>query len=78
MAQLIGNPSAGIGGIMLGLGLKGVGQVVFLFGWEDPNTITDASVTSAAVGSLWSRLDAPSSVTALYVKTSLPNTWTAK
>lgn len=36
MAQLIGNPSAGIGGIMLGLGLKGVGQVVFLFGSGDP------------------------------------------
>jgi hypothetical protein len=78
MAQLVGNPSAGIGGHMLGLGLNGVGQVVHLFGSGDPNTVTDASVTNAAVGSLWSRLDAPSAVTALYVKTAMPNVWTAK
>jgi hypothetical protein len=78
MAQIIGNPTAGIGGFMPGLGVNGVGQVVHPFGSGDPNTITDESVTSAAVGSLWSRLDAPSTTTALYVKTGLPNTWTGK
>jgi hypothetical protein len=78
MAQIVGNPSAGIGGHMLGLGLNGVGQLLHLFGSGDPNTITDPSVLSAAVGSLWSRLDAPSTTTGLYVKTGLPNTWTNK
>ena len=82
MSQIIGNAEAGIGGIMLGLGLAGVGQIVHLFGAGDPNTITDASVVGACVGSLWSRLDAPDSTHALYVKTAIvagaPGTWTAK
>lgn len=78
MSQIIGNTSAGIGGIQLGLGLNGVGQLVHLFGSGDPNANTDPSVASAAVGSLWSRLDAPDSTHALYVKTALPNTWTGK
>jgi len=74
MPQIVGNPSAGISGHMLGLGLNGVGQVVHLFGAGDPNTITDASVTSAAPGSLWSRLDAPSAAAALYIKLA-SGTW---
>lgn len=78
MSQVVGNPSAGIGGIQLGLGIGGVGQVVHLFGCGDPNSVTDPSVASAAVGSLWSRLDGPDSTHCLYVKTALPNTWTNK
>lgn len=78
MSQIVGNPSAGIGGLMLGLGLNGVGQVVYLFAAGDPNANTDPSVASAAVGSLYSRLDGPDSTHCLYVKTALPNTWTAK
>jgi hypothetical protein len=78
MPQIVGNPSAGIGGIQLGLGLGGVGQLVHLFAVGDPNVLTDASILSAAVGSLFSRLDGPDSTHVLYVKTSLPNTWTAK
>src|SRR5713226_5608443 len=38
-------PAVGIGGLQLGLGLNGVGQLVHLFGSGDPNTITDDSVT---------------------------------
>jgi hypothetical protein len=82
MSQIVGNPSAGIGGHMLGLGLNGVGQVVHLFGSGDPNANTDASVASAAVGSLFSRLDGPSTTTCLYVKTAYvagaAGTWTGK
>lgn len=82
MAQIIGNPSAGISGHMLGLGLNGIGQLVHLAGSGDPNANTDPSVASAAVGSLWSRMDAPDSTHALYVKTlfasGAPGTWTAK
>lgn len=77
MSQIIGNPAAGIGGIFLGAGIGG--PVVHLIGSGDPNTLTDGSVTGAAVGSLWSRLDAPDSTHALYVKTAAAgNTWTAK
>jgi hypothetical protein len=75
--QIVGNPSAGIGGQMLGLGPGGVGQLVHLFGSGDPNSATDPSVLTACVGSLWSRLDGSTS-TSLYVKTALPNTWTTK
>jgi hypothetical protein len=79
MSQVVGNPSAGIGGIQLGLGLNGVGQLVYLFAAGDPNTLTDPSILRAAVGSLFSRLDAPDSTHALYVRTAFPaNTWTAK
>jgi len=83
VAQNIGNPARGTSGHMLGQGLNGVGQLCHLFGPGDPNTIADGNdsnpgVVSACVGSLYSRLDAPSNVTALYVKTSLPNVWTAK
>jgi hypothetical protein len=78
MAQIIGNPSAGISGHMLGLGLNGVGQLVHLAGSGDPNANTDPSVASAAVGSLWSRLDGATSTSCLYVKTAMPNVWTAK
>jgi len=77
VSQIVGNAAAGIGGLMLGLGPGGVGQVVHLFGVGDPNANTDPSVLSACVGSLWSRLDGSTS-TSLYVKTALPNTWTAK
>lgn len=82
MSQLIGNPSRGTGGHMLGLGPGGVGQVLHLFGTGDPNLISDSSdvnpgVNSAAIGSLYSRLDG-STTTSLYVKTALPNTWTGK
>ena len=77
MSQIIGNPSAGIGGIQLGLG-AGSAPLMHLFGQGDPNGITDASVTSAAVGSLFSRSDGPDSTHCLYVKTAAPNTWTAK
>lgn len=78
MPQIVGNVSAGIGGHMLGLGANGQGQLVHLLGTGDPNSLTDASITSAAIGSLYSRLDGPDSTHCLYVKTGLPNTWTAK
>lgn len=79
MSQITGNPNAGIGGLQLGIGAGGVGQVVILFGPGDPNANTDPSVLSAAVGSLWLRMDGPSSVTCLYVRTSVAgNVWTAK
>lgn len=77
MAQITGNVAAGIGGMMLGLGANAVGQLVHLWGVNDPNTLTDNSIISAATGSLFSRLDGSTS-TSLYVKTALPNTWTAK
>ena len=76
------NNSAGITAAFqdyyIGVGSNGVGQVVILFGSGDPNSVTDASLNGAAVGSLWSRLDGPDSTRCLYVKTALPNTWTAK
>jgi len=76
--HVVGNPSAGIGGVHLGLGLGQKGAVVILFGAGDPNAITDASVLNAAVGSLWLRLDGGTSTT-LYVRTAFPaNTWTPK
>jgi hypothetical protein len=76
MSQLVGNPSAGIGGVQLGLGLDGSGQVVILFGTGAPSAQTDPSVTSAAVGSLYLRLDGGAGTT-LYVRETA-STWTAK
>ena len=75
MAQLIGNPSNGTGGQMLGLGANGMGQLVHLFGPGDPADSQDASVLSAAVGSIYSRLDGGAS-TSFYVRE--PNGWAAK
>jgi hypothetical protein len=76
MSQITGNPSANIGGLSLGAGVSG--PLVHLWGYGDPNANTDASITSAALGSLYSRLDGVSATTFLYVKTALPNTWTGK
>ena len=62
-------------------------RVKILTGYGDPNlSATDSSagdLASSAVGSLFLRVDAPSAVTALYVKTSLGTSggsgvWTAK
>jgi len=75
MAQTIGNPAAGIGGMQLGMGASG--PLVHLWATGDPNTRTDTSLTSASVGSLFSRFNDAADTT-LYVKTALPNTWTAK
>ena len=81
MSQITGNASAGIGGIFLALGAGGIGQVVHLVGNGDPNTLTDQSIFTAAVGSLFSRLDGGTS-TSLYVKTAFvagaSGTWTGK
>jgi hypothetical protein len=82
MPQVIGNPSRGTGGLMLGLGINGVGQVLDLFGPGDPNSVNDAAdlnpgVNSAAIGSTFRRLDGSTNNT-LYVKTALPNVWTPK
>lgn len=53
--------------------------VIHAAGNGDPNSSTDSLITSAAVGSLYSRLDAPDSTHALYVKTAaLNNVWTNK
>ncbi len=76
MSQTIGNAALGIGGIQLGLGAGGVGQVVILFGTGAPSAQTDSSVTSAAIGSLYLRLDGGASTT-LYVRETAA-TWTAK
>lgn len=76
MSQVIGNPGNGTGGIQLGIGADRVGQVVILFGSGDPNGSTDASVGSAAVGSLYLRVDGGAGAT-LYVKESA-SAWTAK
>jgi hypothetical protein len=76
MPQIVGNPSAGITGIQIGLGADGVGQVVWLIGTGAPSGQTDPSVVNAAVGSLYTRLDGGSSTT-LYVKEGA-STWTAK
>jgi hypothetical protein len=78
VAQIVGNSSRGTTGIQLGLGPAGVGQMLVLMGQDDPNGINDASdlnpgVNSAAVGSLYLRAGV-----GLYVKSALPNTWTAK
>jgi len=75
MPQITGNPAAGIGGMQLATGLAG--PLVHLWASGDPNTLTDNSVISAAVGSLFSRLDGSTS-TSLYVKSAMPNTWTTK
>lgn len=78
MSHVTGNTGLGIGGEHLGLGIGGKGVVVILFGSGDPNNITDGSVTNAAVGSLFLRLDGSTNTT-LYVRTAFPaNTWTAK
>jgi hypothetical protein len=78
MPQVITPP---IAGIMLGIGPDGVGQIKILTGVGDPNNSeTDSSagdVATAAIGSLFLRMDGSTS-TSLYVKTALPNTWTAK
>jgi hypothetical protein len=85
--QVIGFASTAVGatgGHMLGEGPGGVGQVCILFGNGDPALFTrvagdiNPNCDGAAVGSLYLRLDAPDSTHALYVKTALPNTWTAK
>ena len=76
MAQITGNPAAGIGGMQLGIGANG--PLVHLWGNGDPNAISDGSVVSAALGSLFTRLDSPDSSHFLYVKTAAPNTWTGK
>jgi len=79
MPQLIGNPKHATTGFQLALGPSGVGQVLILTGTDDPNTIDDSAdvqnpgVNSAAIGSLYLRAG-----TGLYVKSALPNTWTAK
>jgi hypothetical protein len=75
MSQIVGNPANGTGGQMLGLGANGVGQVVIMFGPGSPATSTDASVESAAVGSLYLRLDGGAG-TCLYVRE--PNGWVGK
>jgi hypothetical protein len=76
MSQIIGS-TPGVGGIQLGLGAGGVGQLVILTGPGDPNLSSDATVVPAANGSLYLRVDGSTSTT-LYVKTALPNVWTAK
>ena len=76
MSQIVGNPSAGVSGIQIGLGANRVGQVVWLCGTGDPANQTDPSVVNAAVGSLYTRLDGGASTT-LYVREST-STWTAK
>lgn len=75
MPQVVGNPAAGIGGVQLGLGANGVGQIVILFGTGAPSSQTDASVVDAAVGSLYLRLDGGAATT-LYARE--PSGWTAK
>ena len=79
MSQIAGNPAAGIGGLALGIGTNG--PLVHLFGNGDPNTLTDNSIFTAAVGSLFSRLDGGTS-TSLYVKTAFAagasGVWTGK
>jgi hypothetical protein len=77
MPQVITPPLAGH---MLAINPNG-GQVKILTGSGDPNAAaTDSSagdIASAAVGSLFLRMDGSTSTT-LYVKTATPNTWTAK
>jgi hypothetical protein len=82
MSQIIGNPNRGTTGIMLDIPPSGVGQITILTGVGDPNLANDAAdstagVNSAGIGSLYLRQDG-STTTTLYVKTALPNTWTAK
>jgi hypothetical protein len=78
MPQTITPP---LGGIQLALGLNATGQVKILTGAGDPNAAsTDSSagdIANAATGSLFLRMDGSTSTT-LYVKTGLPNVWTAK
>ena len=82
MPQTIAPP---IAGMMLAINPAG-GQVKILVGSGDPNSAsTDSSaadLSSASVGSLFLRMDAPDSTHALYVKTTYsagaPGTWTAK
>jgi hypothetical protein len=72
-------------GIQLGLGIDGIGQLKILGGAGDPNdAATDSTagdLASAAVGSLFLRMDGSTS-TSLYVKTTFTQggigTWTAK
>jgi hypothetical protein len=69
-----------LSGIDLGFAVAGNTRVKILVAVGDPNVITDnasGDVASAAVGSLFLRTDGSTS-TSLYVKTALPNTWTAK
>lgn len=81
MPQTITPP---LGGHMLAINPNG-GQVKILTGSGDPNqTATDSSagdLSSAGVGSLYLRMDAPTSATTLYAKTSFSQggvgTWTA-
>ena len=80
MPQSVGTPP--ITGLQVALGANGSGQMLILTGAGDPNAISDLvgsrpGVNSAAVGSLFLRQDGSTS-TSLYVKTAMPNTWTAK
>jgi hypothetical protein len=76
MGHRIGNPNRGTFGFQLAPG------IFILGGPGDPNAIADgADVNSGCVaaspGSLFLRTDGGAATT-LYVKTALPNTWTAK
>ena len=80
MSQKIGNPNRNTTGHFLAT--ASAGPILILTGIGDPNTIADgndvnAGVVSAVTGSLFLRQDGSTS-TSLYVKTALPNTWTAK
>jgi len=77
MGIVIGNPGRGTTGIALGKG------ILVLSGPGDPNNFNDAAdfnpgVNSCGVGSLFLRTDGPDATHCFYVKTALPNTWTAK
>ncbi|HXY51247.1 MAG TPA: hypothetical protein VEI01_17475 [Terriglobales bacterium] len=78
MPQIVGNVSAGITGHQLGLGVGG--PVVDLIGYSDPNTLSDPSITSAAVGSTFRRLDGPNTTAVFYVRTAVDGgqPWTPK
>jgi hypothetical protein len=60
--------------------------VIHASGAGDPNNAStddaNKSLASCSVGSMFSRTDAPSNVTGLYIKTAYasgaPGTWTAK
>lgn len=77
MPQVIATPP--VTGLQLALGKGGVGQVCVFAGPGDPSAIIDDSdrpnPTTAAVGSLFLRIDGGAGTT-LYVRE--PSGWTAK
>ena len=74
MPQVIGPP---LSGLDLGFAVAGGTRVKILAGTGDPNSAATDNASGDIASALFLRTDGSTS-TSLYVKTALPNTWTAK